>query len=118
MRALTSRTHHCARHRTRLADEVLAAQAAYVLRGNDLGSMTTAAPRLYPHMWSWDVAFIAIGMARLSVDRAILEMETLLTGQSDRGPRPARSPCRVRRARHNRRWSGPSRPPLFSGTRR
>ena len=30
----------------------LSARAAYLLRGNDLGTMTTAAPRLYPHMWS------------------------------------------------------------------
>ena len=46
----------------------LAARAAYLLRGNDLGSMTTAAPLLYPHMWSWDAAFVAIGLAPLSVD--------------------------------------------------
>ena len=30
----------------------LAARAAYLLRGNDLGVMTSAAPQLYPHMWS------------------------------------------------------------------
>jgi hypothetical protein len=41
----------------------LAARAAYLLRGNDLGTMTTAAPRLYPHMWSWDAAFVAVGLA-------------------------------------------------------
>ena len=45
----------------------LAARAAYLLRGNDLGAMTSAAPRLYPHMWSWDAAFVAVGLAALSV---------------------------------------------------
>lgn len=64
-----------------LSHQALAARAAYILRGNDLGTMTTAAPRLYPHMWSWDAAFIAIGIARLSVPRAIVEMETLLAAQ-------------------------------------
>ena len=56
----------------------LAARAAYLLRGNDLGVMTTAAPRLYPHMWSWDAAFVAIGLAPLSVERAMVELDTLL----------------------------------------
>ena len=46
----------------------LAARAADLLRGNDLGTMTSAAPRLYPHMWSWDAAFVAIGLAPLSVN--------------------------------------------------
>ena len=43
--------------------------------------MVTAAPRLYPHQWSWDAAFIAIGLARISVPRAITEMRTLLHAQ-------------------------------------
>jgi glucosylglycerate hydrolase len=72
----------------RLRDEVLAARAAYVLRSNDLGTMTAAAPRLYPHQWSWDAAFIAVGLARLSVDRAILELETLLGAQWSTGMIP------------------------------
>src|ERR1700710_3085777 len=59
----------------------LAARAAYLLRGNDLGAMTTAAPLLYPHMWSWDAAFVAIGLAPLSVERAVVELDTLLSAQ-------------------------------------
>ncbi|MET9671202.1 hypothetical protein ABZY19_38805 [Streptomyces sp. NPDC006475] len=74
--------------RTRLSDEALAARAAYILRGNDLGSMTTAAPRLYPHMWSWDAAFIAVGIARLNAERAITELETLLNAQWSTGMIP------------------------------
>lgn len=66
----------------------LAARAAYLLRGNDLGVMTTAAPRLYPHMWSWDAAFVAVGLASLSVERAVVELDTLLSAQWAKGMIP------------------------------
>ena len=66
----------------------LAARAAYLLRGNDLGVMTSAAPRLYPHMWSWDAAFVAMGLATLSVERAIVELDTLLSAQWANGMIP------------------------------
>lgn len=59
----------------------LAEGAEYVLHANDRGRMTVAAPRLYPHLWSWDAAFVAIGLARLSVPRAITELRSLLAGQ-------------------------------------
>ena len=55
--------------------------ARQVLEQNDLGTMIAAAPRLYPHQWSWDAAFIAIGLARVSVPRAVTEMRTLLAAQ-------------------------------------
>jgi hypothetical protein len=66
----------------------LAARASDVLRDNDVGHMTTAAPRLYPHMWSWDACFIAIGLASVSVERAITELDTLLTAQWHNGMLP------------------------------
>lgn len=66
----------------------LAARAAYLLRGNDLGVMTSAAPLLYPHMWSWDAAFVAIGLAPLSVERAVVELDTLLSAQWRNGMIP------------------------------
>ena len=66
----------------------LAARAAYLLRGNDLGVMTTAAPLLYPHMWSWDAAFVSIGLAPLSVERAVVELDTLLSAQWSNGMIP------------------------------
>ncbi|HCS58324.1 MAG TPA: glycogen debranching protein, partial [Gordonia polyisoprenivorans] len=66
----------------------LAARAAYLLRGNDLGTMTSAAPRLYPHMWSWDAAFVTVGLAPLSVERAVIEMDTLLSAQWSNGMIP------------------------------
>ncbi len=59
-----------------------------VLRGNDLGSMTAAAPNLYPHQWSWDAAFVAIGLARFDVPRAVTELETLLGAQWSTGMIP------------------------------
>ncbi len=59
----------------------LAASAAWTLSGNDIGTMITAAPRLYPHMWSWDTAFISIGLAHLNAARAARELETLLAAQ-------------------------------------
>src|SRR5690606_25680596 len=66
----------------------LAARAAYLLRGNDLGTMTSAAPKLYPHMWSWDAAFVAVGLAPLSVERAVVELDTLLSAQWKNGMIP------------------------------
>ena len=66
----------------------LAARAAYLLRGNDLGAMTSAAPKLYPHMWSWDAAFVSVGLASLSVERAVVELDTLLSAQWANGMIP------------------------------
>ena len=62
--------------------------ARRVLEQNDLGTMIAAAPRLYPHQWSWDAAFIAIGLARVSVPRAITELRTLLAAQWETGMIP------------------------------
>ena len=66
----------------------LAACAAYILRGNDTGELITAAPRLYPHLWSWDAAFVAIGLATVSVPRAVAELRTLLQAQWRNGMLP------------------------------
>ena len=74
-------------HSTLHADPARA-RAAYLLRGNDLGVMTSAAPKLYPHMWSWDAAFVAVGLAPLSVERAVVELDTLLSAQWTNGMIP------------------------------
>ena|SRR5215217_1376527 len=47
----------------------LAARAAEILRNNDMGAWTKAAPDLYPHQWGWAPAFIAIGLSRLGTRR-------------------------------------------------
>ena len=59
----------------------LHAAALQVLRDNDLGNWTKPAPRLYPHQWSWDSAFIAIGLARIDPERALRELEALFAAQ-------------------------------------
>ncbi|MBG6184941.1 hypothetical protein IWX65_002919 [Arthrobacter sp. CAN_A214] len=71
-----------------ISTEQLRTSAIEVLRLNDLGTMTTAAPNLYPHMWSWDAAFVAIGLARFDVPRAITELRTLLAAQWTTGMIP------------------------------
>lgn len=67
---------------------VLVAAAAKLLHDNDLGSMTAASALLYPHMWSWDAAFIAIGLASVNVQRAVTELDTLLGAQWANGMIP------------------------------
>jgi glucosylglycerate hydrolase len=63
-------------------------QAVAVLHGNDAGAWTKASPHLYPHQWSWDSAFIAIGWAHLDVGRAMTELEHLFTAQWSTGMVP------------------------------
>ncbi|WP_162924565.1 glucosylglycerate hydrolase [Rubrobacter indicoceani] len=63
-------------------------QAAAVLRLNDMGGWTKAAPALYPHQWSWDSGFISIGLAHLDSGRAINELRTLFDKQWDSGKVP------------------------------
>ncbi|HEY9375528.1 MAG TPA: hypothetical protein VIQ02_00350 [Jiangellaceae bacterium] len=50
--------------------------------------MTRAAPDLYPHQWSWDAAFVAVGLAHVDVPRACRELDTLLAGQWHNGMIP------------------------------
>lgn len=66
----------------------LATRAAELLRRNDLGGWTKAAPALYPHQWSWDSAFIAIGLSRLDSRRAARELQTLFDAQWMNGKVP------------------------------
>lgn len=66
----------------------LAERAAAVLRANDTGTLITASPGLYPHQWSWDAAFVAIGLRHLSIDRAVQEMRSLFRAQWRNGMVP------------------------------
>lgn len=70
----------------RFAD--LVRRAGGVLDANWLGASTKPAPRLYPHQWSWDSAFIAIGNAHRRPDRAMLELRTLFEAQWSDGRVP------------------------------
>ena len=66
----------------------LARRAAEVLRRNDMGGWTRAAPELYPHQWSWDTGFISVGLAHLDTDRAARELLTLFEHQWSNGKVP------------------------------
>lgn len=63
-------------------------RATGVLRRNGLAGWTKPAPSLYPHQWSWDSAFIALGLAHVDNDRATRELETLFASQWKTGKVP------------------------------
>lgn len=52
-----------------------------MLRGNDQGTWTRPSPHLYPHQWSWDAGFVAMGWATIHPARAIDELRSLFRGQ-------------------------------------
>ncbi|MFI6477577.1 amylo-alpha-1,6-glucosidase [Nonomuraea sp. NPDC050663] len=62
-------------------DAALEREALAVLEANWTGVATVPAPGLYPHQWSWDSAFVAIGMARHRPAQAAQELLSLLEGQ-------------------------------------
>jgi hypothetical protein len=66
----------------------LIARARAVLDGNWIGHATKPAPGLYPHQWSWDSAFIAIGYAHYDQPRAETELRTLFDAQWANGLLP------------------------------
>ncbi|MEO8247449.1 MAG: hypothetical protein ABI622_10065 [Chloroflexota bacterium] len=60
--------------------ELLEAARA-VLDANWTGGSTVPSRDLYPHQWSWDSAFIAIGRSWYDQARAQVELESLFAGQ-------------------------------------
>jgi len=56
-------------------------RAETVLRENDRGIHTVPSPRLYPHQWAWDSAFIAIGLSHIDPKRGLLELQSLFSAQ-------------------------------------
>ncbi|HEV2403167.1 MAG TPA: trehalase family glycosidase [Candidatus Saccharimonadales bacterium] len=63
-------------------------QAISVLKRNDRGLYTIPAEGLYPHQWLWDSCFIAIGLRYLDVERAKIEILSLLRAQWSNGMIP------------------------------
>lgn len=59
-----------------------------VLGSNWRTSHTVPASGLYPHQWSWDSAFIAMGLRHVSPRRAGRELDALLAAQWDDGRIP------------------------------
>ncbi len=51
-------------------------RATEVLRENDLGGWTKAAPQLYPHQWSWDSAFGSGGARHCSIATVVSREQT------------------------------------------
>ncbi|RZQ63833.1 MGH1-like glycoside hydrolase domain-containing protein [Amycolatopsis suaedae] len=56
-------------------------RASRVLLANWQGQSTVPAADLYPHQWSWDSAFIAVGLRHVSPRRAQRELESLFGAQ-------------------------------------
>ncbi|HWP64219.1 MAG TPA: hypothetical protein VNO86_12195 [Candidatus Binatia bacterium] len=61
--------------------EAIVARAQEVLEANWTGTSTVPSRSLYPHQWSWDSAFIALGRAWIDERRARTELLTLFDGQ-------------------------------------
>lgn len=72
----------------RKVSPILVEQAKEILNQNWTGSFTKPAPSLYPHQWSWDSAFIAIGYAHYNQERAQKELQRLFSGQWSNGMVP------------------------------
>ncbi|HEY4028510.1 MAG TPA: trehalase family glycosidase [Candidatus Dormibacteraeota bacterium] len=66
----------------------LAEAARRVLRANDTGRWTVPSPAQYPHLWNWDSAFVAIGLATFDWERATVEVEAILAGRWREGMLP------------------------------
>ncbi len=71
------------------AADDLVAGARDVLDANWTGSYTRPSQALYPHQWSWDSAFIAVGRSWHDAARARLELETLFEAQWRTGMLPS-----------------------------
>ena len=62
-------------------EENLRKKAIEVLDKNWRGSSTIPSSTLYPHQWSWDSGFIAIGLSHFDQERAQQELLSLFDGQ-------------------------------------
>ncbi len=67
----------------------LVEQAREVLDANWMGRYTRPSQALYPHQWSWDSAFIAVGRSWNDAARARQELETLFEAQWTTGMVPS-----------------------------
>lgn len=63
-------------------------RAREVMEGNDRGSYTVPTHGLYPFQWNWDSALSALGFSHFDMDRAWVEVETLMAHQWDDGMVP------------------------------
>jgi hypothetical protein len=63
-------------------------RAQRVLDDNWTGEATVASRSLYPHQWSWDAAFVAIGRSWAEPGRAMQELEGMFRAQWANGMLP------------------------------
>ncbi len=66
----------------------LLSEAYQVLEANDNATYTQPAADIYPHQWFWDSCFIAIGLRHKDLERAMMEIMSLLRGQWQNGMLP------------------------------
>jgi hypothetical protein len=87
------------RRPARSPDELWASAAA-VLERNWTGTATLPSTAQYPHQWSWDSAFIGVGLSWVHPERARLELTSLFRGQwaSGRVPQIVYNPAAPRRS--------------------
>lgn len=71
-----------------LDPSALFAGAVAVLDGNWIGGSTVPSRSLYPHQWSWDSAFVAVGRSWYDEARARQELVTLFDAQWSNGMVP------------------------------
>lgn len=67
---------------------MLKQSAKKIIKDNDRGGYTVPTHGLYPYQWNWDSVLAAWGFASFDVDRAWVELESLLGGQWDNGMVP------------------------------
>lgn len=72
----------------RVKERKLLSKAKNILENNWRGEHTIPSPRLYPHQWSWDSAFISIGYAHYHQDKAQKELLSMFEGQWANGMLP------------------------------
>src|SRR5258708_5159801 len=105
-------------------------RAREVLDANWTGEATVASRSLYPHQWSWDAAFVAVGRSWSEPARAMQELEAIFRAQWANGmlphirfdPRAADyfpgpdfwASDRVPPAPRDQRTSGLTQPPLHA----
>jgi neutral trehalase len=70
---------------TPLMQTGLPEKAAEVLQNNWQHGFTIPCEGLYPFQWNWDSGFIALGWGHLDVERAKMEIRSLLLGQWQNG---------------------------------
>ncbi len=68
--------------------DTLIRQAKAVLDFNWTGQYTQPGPRLYPHQWSWDSAFMALAYSTYEPERAVQELRHLFEAQWANGLLP------------------------------